>query len=173
MRAAPEMDIVQVAKTLGLQAHSTGSAHYCRCPVTGHEHDDQNPRCQLGGEKVHLWHCHKCGQSGDAVGLVKGVRGCDAGEAFKGLRSEEELRGWFGDRRVALSGLCRAIGVAHASDTSQLHGKPVILRLTRKRGSEDKPYADYSACSESDRRACEQAVARTGQNLGGESGGKQ
>jgi hypothetical protein len=68
--------------------------------------------------------------------------------------------------RVALSTLCRALGVPHASDSAQLHGRPVVLRLTRKRGSENEPHADYSACSEADHQAWEQALARAEQ--GGE-----
>lgn len=59
--------------------------------------------------------------------------------------------------RVALRTLCRALGVDQPTDSSELHGKPLILRLTRKWGSEDKPMAQYVACSEADRQAWEEA----------------
>ncbi|MCK4373888.1 MAG: hypothetical protein KAX19_01125, partial [Candidatus Brocadiae bacterium] len=88
------LDIRKVAETLGLEVRQNGSAAYCQCPVNTHEHDDSQPRCQLGGEDDHLWYCHKCGQGGDAVGLVKAARGCGASAAFAWLRE----RGFLPDR---------------------------------------------------------------------------
>ncbi|MFO7958727.1 MAG: hypothetical protein R6X33_16680 [Candidatus Brocadiia bacterium] len=88
------LDIRRVAEALGLEVHEAGACFYCRCPVTVHEHDGSRPRCQLGGEEDHLWYCHKCGEGGDAVGLVKAVRGCDAAGAFAWLRQ----RGFLPDR---------------------------------------------------------------------------
>jgi hypothetical protein len=82
------LEIRRVAEDLGLEVHRDGERFYCRCPVTFHEHDEDRPRCQLGGEKAHLWHCHKCGESGDAVGLVKAVRDCEAASAFAWLKEQ-------------------------------------------------------------------------------------
>ncbi len=98
------LDIRRVAEALGLEVHEAGACFYCRCPVTAHEHDGSRPRCQLGGEEDHLWHCHKCGQGGDAVGLVKAVRGCDAAVAFTWLRQ----RGFLPDRSGRAAGADRA-----------------------------------------------------------------
>ena len=81
------LDIREVARSLGLTLRQTGSAVYCRCPAGDHEHDETRPRCQLGGEKGFLWHCHKCGEAGDAVGLVRAATGRDAAGAFRWLRS--------------------------------------------------------------------------------------
>jgi len=90
------LDIRKVAETLGLKARQNGNAAYCQCPVNTHEHDESQPRCQLGGDKSYLWHCHKCGEGGDAVGLVKAVRRCGAAEAFEWLRE----KGYIPDRTV-------------------------------------------------------------------------
>ena len=78
--------IKDVAECLGLRIVQQGQKCYCACPVTNHEHDEANPRCQLGGERPQLWFCHKCGEAGDAVGLVKAVRQCDTADAFGWLR---------------------------------------------------------------------------------------
>lgn len=59
--------------------------------------------------------------------------------------------------RAKLGILCRALGGVDPSDSAELHGMPLILRLTRKRGSEDRPTAGYVACSEADRLAREKA----------------
>jgi len=71
------------------------------------------------------------------------------------LWSHEHNRGFNG--RAIFNSLCRAIGVDKPTDSSQLHGNPLILRLTRKRGAEDKPMAEFTACSEGDRQAWEEA----------------
>ncbi len=71
--------------------------------------------------------------------------------------------------RTALRVLCRALGVHQPSDSSELHGKPVILRLTRKKGSEDKPTAGFVACSEADRQAWEEASTQAERDDRGET----
>lgn len=84
----------------------------------------------------------------------------------RGQRILQRVHLWSHDERlrikgrVALSTLCRALGVPQPADSTELHGKPVILRLTRKRGSEDKPRAQFLACSEADRQAWEEALAQ-------------
>jgi len=55
--------------------------------------------------------------------------------------------------RVVLRVLCNALGVEEPLDSAELHGKPLVLHLSRKRGSEDRPHAQYLACDESDREA--------------------
>ncbi|MGD8238008.1 MAG: toprim domain-containing protein [Armatimonadota bacterium] len=79
--------IERVAEALGLPVSDRGSRRYTRCPISAHEHDDVRPRCELGGAEPHLWHCHKCAEGGDVVGLVRAVRGCDAAGAFEWLRA--------------------------------------------------------------------------------------
>ncbi len=87
------LSVVEVARTLGLPLKPVGSAFYTRCPINEHDHDQRSPKLQLGGQKAHLWHCHKCNQGGDAVGLVKAVKGCDAKEAYSWLREKGFLPG--------------------------------------------------------------------------------
>ena len=70
-----------------------GDADYCACPAQRHEHDAREPKCQLGGEKGDLWHCHKCSEAGGALKLVRLLRGCDARGAFDWLREA----GFLGD----------------------------------------------------------------------------
>ena len=84
--ALERVRIVDVAQRLGLTVRENGNGAYCRCPVTDHEHDHKRPACHLGGEKPNLWNCFKCGASGDAVALVKAVKGCETARAFDWLR---------------------------------------------------------------------------------------
>ena len=78
------IDIVAVARHLGLKPQKKNGSTYARCAVNRHEHDHSNPKCGLNAEKG-VWNCLKCGESGDAVGLVKAVRGCEARDAFQWL----------------------------------------------------------------------------------------
>jgi hypothetical protein len=79
----------------------------------------------------------------------------------KGRRIRQRITLWSHDMnrctngRAKLGILCRALGGVDPSDSAELHGMPLILRLTRKRGSEDRPTAGYVACSEADRLAWE------------------
>ena len=85
--AMEQIDIVAVARRLGLDPVEQNGATYCRCPVTDHEHDSIRPRCQLGGEKPFLWYCHKCAETGDAVRLVREMQAVDATGAFRWLQN--------------------------------------------------------------------------------------
>jgi len=52
-----------------------------------HKNDSERPRCGLHEEASGgVYHCLKCGAKGDAVGLVKLARDCEAGEAYAWLR---------------------------------------------------------------------------------------
>lgn len=77
--------ICKVADDLGLAVTGfTGVRAYCICPACGAE----GQHCVLGGAKKFLWRCYKCGASGNAVGLVMGVRGCDSAAAFRWLEEK-------------------------------------------------------------------------------------
>ena len=82
-----DIDIVAVTRALGLEPQEQGNDTYCRCPVNRHEHDERSPRCGLDREKG-VWNCLKCDASGDAVGLVKAARGCDARDAYEWLEQQ-------------------------------------------------------------------------------------
>jgi len=87
------LDIRKVAESLGLKVRQRGAKAFIYCPACEPDGDAKPPHhCELGGKKPHLWRCHKCGESGDAVGLVKVVRGCDAAGAFAWLRERSFLR---------------------------------------------------------------------------------
>jgi len=87
------LDIEQVAEVLALDVRHVGGRTVCKCPLAEHEHDDLRPACVLGGDGPGAWYCHKCGQAGDVVGLVKAARSCDAAEAFDWLRDRHFLPG--------------------------------------------------------------------------------
>lgn len=78
-------DIVRVAEALGLPIARRGGMAYIPCPARGHERDDQEPRCSLGGNK-NAAHCFKCQWAADPVGLVKAVKGLSTRYAFEWLR---------------------------------------------------------------------------------------
>jgi energy-coupling factor transporter ATP-binding protein EcfA2 len=83
--------IERVAEALGLGVRHVGGRTVCKCPLAEHEHDDLQPACVLGGDRPDAWYCHKCGQGGDAVGLVKAALRCDAAAAFDWLRDQHFL----------------------------------------------------------------------------------
>lgn len=90
----PELNvpIVDVARALGLDVKRTGAEDYATCPNADHDHDDKKPGLHLGGKK-NLAHCFKCSWSVDTVGLVRTVRGYNAGDAFQWIRDEFRLPG--------------------------------------------------------------------------------
>lgn len=63
--------------------------------------------------------------------------------------------------RSILNMLCRALGIVMPSDSSAFVGKALTLRLTRHRGSQEKPHVLHLPCSESDREALERRSKRT------------
>jgi hypothetical protein len=84
----------------------------------------------------------------------------------KGQRITQYVPLWSRDEdtrirgRVVLRVLCNALGVDQPLDSAELHGKPLVLHLSRKRGSEDRPYAQYLRCEKSDREAWERWAKR-------------
>ncbi len=111
------LDIGKVAEALGLGVRHVGGRTVCKCPLAEHEHDDLRPACVLGGDKPGAWYCHKCGQGGDAVGLVKAALRCDAAAAFDWLRDQHFL----------------APGSNCADQTDAPHEDP-LHELARRRG---------------------------------------
>jgi len=91
--------ITKVAEALDLPLKAIGAEQYIPCPLSSHEHDDRDPKCHLSDDK-NLWHCFKCGKSGDVVGLVKAVRNCEAKEAYAWLRSTFNLGNPAGGHRI-------------------------------------------------------------------------
>ncbi len=81
------IDVVEVARRLGLRVKQDGRYTYCECPVNDHENDRKTPKCSLGGDSPHLWNCFKCDADGDVVGFVKAVKGCDAKGAYLWLEN--------------------------------------------------------------------------------------
>ncbi len=81
--------------------------------------------------------------------------------ASKGRRIVQHVPLWDqdGDRavngRAILNALCRALCIDIPTDSSAFVGRALALRLTRRRGSEDRPSAQYLPCNDSDRRAWE------------------
>lgn len=61
---------------------------------------------------------------------------------------------------VVLRALCNALGTERPSDSKALHGRPLVLQLSRRRGSEDKPHAQYLPCTPSTRKAWQQRAER-------------
>lgn len=86
------------------------------------------------------------------------IRGPSAGR-----RIRQRIPLWSHDDPVRIKGrthmrvLCRALGIEQPSDSSEFHGMPLLLRLRRRRGREERPMATFAACSEADRRAWEEA----------------
>jgi hypothetical protein len=65
-----------------------------------------------------------------------------------------------GKGRVTFGTLCRALGMPWPDDSQKLHGKPVVLLLSRKYGQEGTPDASYVACSDADLRVWKEWIAR-------------
>ena len=79
--------------------------------------------------------------------------------------SERYLRG-----KVFFRALCRSIGVSKPSDSSELHGKPLVITVSRKFGYEDRPIVfHYEPCSESKRDAWKEWAAKETERLDAEA----
>ncbi|MFW6457429.1 MAG: phage/plasmid primase, P4 family, partial [Planctomycetota bacterium] len=83
-----QIDIIKVAKQLPCKVTSRGTKTFIYCPNPQcDENRDKKPHhCRLGGEKPHLYGCHKCKVGGNAWHLVRAVMGCSGAEAFRWLR---------------------------------------------------------------------------------------
>ncbi len=97
------IDIRDVARRLGLKVRERGAKAFIYCPACERDADTTKPphHCELAADKP-VWHCHRCGESGDAVGLVRAVLHCEAGRAFQWLRDRSFLPD--SDREGGLSG---------------------------------------------------------------------
>ncbi|MFW6119266.1 MAG: hypothetical protein ACOC7S_02940, partial [Planctomycetota bacterium] len=86
------VDIEDVARRLGLEVRQRGEKTFIPCPACERDANNGKPphHCTLAADKP-IWHCHKCGESGDAVGLLKAVLRCEAGRAFQWLRDRSFL----------------------------------------------------------------------------------
>jgi len=82
---ALEIPIHKVAEALGLKVNEKENKYYCACPFTRHEHDNTDPRCELGGKR-NIVKCWKCGTAKDNLGLVMQVLKYNPKEAGDWLR---------------------------------------------------------------------------------------
>ena len=94
-RELERIDIKQVARRLDLQVCKKSGKAFTWCPhcEPPYERDTSKKphHCKLGGDEQHLYHCYKCKESGDVVGLVKEVHGQDAADAYQWLGDENFL----------------------------------------------------------------------------------
>ena len=78
---ANSMDIVQVARDLGLDMVQRGSRFFIRCPW----HEDSRPSCQVGGAR-NICHCYSCGETAGPIKLIMKAKECGFLEAMGYIR---------------------------------------------------------------------------------------
>jgi len=77
------IDIVALFEGFGVRLEKKGSSFMGLCPF----HDDKNPSLSVDREKG-VYHCFGCGEGGDAIELVKKVKGLGFREAVTFLKGE-------------------------------------------------------------------------------------
>lgn len=86
------INIVEVARALGVRIVGSEKSTRCACPVIHHEHDDKDPKCYLGGNNNEVWHCKKCNSGGEAIKFITHYLQCAKGEAVQWLREKGFLK---------------------------------------------------------------------------------
>lgn len=82
-RIKDRVDLEQVARALGLtdlRRRGTGSDLWQCCPF----HDEQDPSFKIDPDEGYF-KCHGCGEGGDVLDLVMGLKGCEFREALEWL----------------------------------------------------------------------------------------
>jgi len=85
------MDIRDVARSLQLR-NGRGDRQNFSCFSSVHKNGDQNPSLSVSNG---LYYCHGCGVKGDAIQLVREVRGLSFQEAKAYLESLGYESGWY------------------------------------------------------------------------------
>ena len=76
-------DLVALFSSFGVKLEKKGSGFMGLCPF----HDDKNPSLSVDKEKG-VYHCFGCGESGDAIELVKKMKGLGFREAVAFLKND-------------------------------------------------------------------------------------
>jgi len=76
-----QIDIISLFEYFGTHLEKKGKSHTGLCPF----HDDKNPSLSVDAEKG-LYNCFGCGESGDAIDLVKAVKGFSFTESLAFLK---------------------------------------------------------------------------------------
>ena len=79
-------DLVALFEEFGVKLEKKGSSFMGLCPW----HDDKNPSLSVDKAKG-VYHCFGCGESGDAIELVKKMKGLGFREAVSFLKGEHAL----------------------------------------------------------------------------------
>jgi len=79
-------DLVALFESFGVSLTKKGSSYMGRCPF----HDDRNPSLSVDPVKG-LYHCFGCGESGDAIELVKKLKSLSFREAVSYLKAEASM----------------------------------------------------------------------------------
>jgi len=77
-------DLVALFESFGVKLEKKGSSFMGLCPW----HDDKNPSLSVDKTKG-VYHCFGCGESGDAIELVKKIKGLGFREAVVYLKGEQ------------------------------------------------------------------------------------
>jgi hypothetical protein len=78
--AKRRVDLVSLFSHFGVELAAKGKSHTGCCPF----HDDSTPSLSVDREKG-LYHCFGCGEAGDAITLVRSMKGCEFAEAVRWL----------------------------------------------------------------------------------------
>lgn len=81
MKLLEKQSIPDALRRLGI----THQGRAFSCPNPAHPKGDQHPSAGFFGDGDARWKCHSCGESGDAVDLVRVAKGCDFAEAKRFL----------------------------------------------------------------------------------------
>ena len=79
-------DLVALFESFGVHLEKKGASYMGRCPF----HDDKNPSLSVDPVKG-LYHCFGCGESGDAIELVKKIKSLSFREAVSYLKAEASM----------------------------------------------------------------------------------
>ncbi len=84
-----KIDIIEVAKRLGLRVKKNGQGTFTYCPHCETGGNGKLPHhYRLGGDKQHLAGCYKCKQGDNPLSLIKKTRAVEAAQAYQWLRDE-------------------------------------------------------------------------------------
>lgn len=137
------LDVVEVARKLGLQVKKRGSTLVCCCPW----HNDTKPSMQLW-TKVRMMHCYVCDETHNNIGAVMKTLGKDFKEACE----------WFAENFDLPRPLPRR-GEEPTRNKNSVKALEALVRKTNTR-SDDEPFMVFDYDFLNDRLTLENSFCR-------------
>lgn len=133
-RLRRDCSLVDTAASFGLALAKDGDEHIACCPF--HAEDTPSFTIFTGKDHVERFFCFGCGEKGDVVDFVKGVKGVDTREAIKILGGKASSRPNIEPRRVEVRDVYAGIVPIEPPAAPLKAGSRIKLYNPKRKGTE-------------------------------------